>query len=613
MLRVIIRAEGGEQVVDHLAGPLEFGRGPARDAPRCVLTDPFASRDHLRVELQEDGRLRIENLSHTTTVRVGSALEVPIGGTIAVDLPVKLLLGASPVEITAVAAESPHPPPPSSEEPPHLDGGKTLSVPPDTSVPLAPGIETVVQPAAMSNRPIVLHDLGDAPNAETLAHWFETLVLVQQAAATSEAFLDATARAVVELVGLDSGLVLLREPGGWSIGASFPALPEDRSPFSSTVVNEVLRLRRTVFRNLGSDSLSTSLVGIDIVVAAPVLDGQREVIGVVYGARALRPDRPPPRIAPLEALVVQVLAAAVGAGLEREEQRERAMRSQLQFEQFFSPELARELAEDASLLEGREREVTILFSDVRNFSRISERLGAQRTFAMMQEVMELQTARIRETDGVIVDYVGDGLLAMWNAPADQPDHAARACTAAVAFLRDLPDLSKRWLEEAGEPLRLGVGIHSGPALVGNTGSHIKFKYGPMGPAVNLASRMEDSTKLLGVSAIVTGATRDRLPPGFGTRRLGGLRVQGFADPIEVFELYPGDPPPEWCDRRDGFELALAHFEGGRWSEACRLLAALLTADGDYDVPSLQLLSRSVECLRSNPASFDPSLTIQKQA
>ena len=98
----------------------------------------------------------------------------------------------------------------------------------------------------------------------------------------------------------------------------------------------------------------------------------------------------------------KVAAAAVGAGLEREEQREKAIRNQVQFEQFFSPELARELAADASLLEGREREVTMLFSDVRNFSRISEKLGPKRTFVMMQEVMELQSVRIRETDGVVV-------------------------------------------------------------------------------------------------------------------------------------------------------------------------------------------------------------------
>ena len=608
MLHVAVRSEGRERIVEHDAGPLEFGRGPARDIPRCFLSDPFVSRDHLRVTLKDSGRLLVENLSHTSAVRMASGFEIPVGETLEAVLPAKMTVGQTEIEITAVAVPEPRAAPdsPAEAEPSALGG---------TTQPgsIMPGIEFVSQPAAIGARRVALSELGESPDPETLVHWFETLVLVQQAAATSTEFLEATARAVVDLVGLDRGLVLLRSGDSWRVGASSAPVAGDRSPYSSTVVAEVARLRRTVFRNLGPEFLSSSLVGVDTVVAAPVFDAGRQIIGVVYGARSLRPDAPPPRISPLEAMVVQVLAAAVGAGLEREEARERALRSQVQFEQFFSPQLARELAADASLLDGREREVTMLFSDVRNFSRISERIGAQRTFAMMQELMELQSVRIRETDGVVVDYVGDGLLAMWNAPANQPDHPIRACRAANGFLADLPALSERWEGEAGEPLRLGVGIHTGPALVGNTGSKVKFKYGPMGPAVNLASRLENATKSIGVGTIISGATRDRLPPAFGTRRLGGLRVQGFEEPVAVYELFPGQPDAAWNERRDSFEQALAHFERSEWGEACQLLAGLLSRGDGYDLPSLQLLSRAVECLRSRPDPFDPAMTIQKQA
>jgi adenylate cyclase len=614
MLHIIVRSEGQEQTLDHAAGPLEFGRGPARDARRCLLTDPFASRDHARLELGPDGRLRIENLSSTSSIRLDGGVEIAVGQRCEAALPVRLHIGQTEIDVSSIDNA---PPLPETPVPPILASeGASASTRAETTIgsaPLPPGIETIAQSLGPSSPAVPLHELGETPGPEMLAHWFETLVSVQQAAATSAEFLDSTARAVVDLVGLDRGLVLLREEDRWVIGASFPVDVADRSPFSSTIVNEVLRLRRTVFRNLGPEFLSSSLVGVDTVVAAPVLDAAREVTGIVYGARSLRPNAPPPRISTLEALVVQVLAAAVGAGLEREQQREKAIRSQVQFEQFFSPELARELAADASLLEGREREVTMLFSDVRNFSRISENLGPKRTFVMMQEVMDLQSVRIRETDGVVVDYVGDGLLAMWNAPIDQHDHPVRACKSAVAFLRDLPELSARWQAEAREPIRLGVGIHTGPALVGNTGSRVKFKYGPMGPAVNLASRLENATKAVGVSAVISRFTRDRLPSGFGTRRLGGLRVQGFADPVEVFELYPGEPTPEWRALRDVFEKALAHFEAREWSEACGMLAGLLSTGSEYDIPSLQLLSRAVDCLRSRPEPFDPAMTIQKQA
>ena len=616
MLQVVVRSEGQEWAFEHLGGPLEFGRGPAGEARRCYLNDPFVSRDHLRILEDESGSLSVANLSHTSSVHLGDGSEIATGQERQVSAPLQLRIGqteiliersaALPVREIEVAAEPPVPagvPAPTSAH-----ASTTL----DTE-PLPPGMQTIGQTFEPGAGRMALHELGETPGPELLAHWFETLVSVQQAAATSEEFLETTARAVVDLVGLDRGLVLLRNEDRWEIGARCPLDMSDRSPYSSTIVNEVLRLRQTVFRNLGPEFLSSSLVGVDTVVAAPVLNPARDVIGIVYGARSLRPNAPPPRITTLEALVVQVLAAAVGAGLEREEQRERAIRSQVQFEQFFSPELARELAVDASLLEGREREVTLLFTDVRNFSRISERLGPQRTFAMMQEVMELQSQRIRETDGVVVDYVGDGLLAMWNAPAEQPDHPVRACRAAISFMGDLPELSARWEATAGEPIRLGVGIHTGAALVGNTGSKVKFKYGPMGPAVNLASRLENATKTVGVGAVISGDARKRLPPQFATRRLGGLRVQGFAEPVDVFELHAGPPTPEWSALRETFERALQHFEAREWSEACGLLAGSLSTGPEYDIPSLQLLSRAVECLRSRPDPFDPAMTIQKQA
>jgi adenylate cyclase len=323
-----------------------------------------------------------------------------------------------------------------------------------------------------------------------------------------------------------------------------------------------------------------------------------------------------PEISPLEAQIVQVLAAAVGAGLARQEQQAEAMRAQVQFEQFFSPTLARELARDQGLLEGREREVTILFSDLRNFSRLSEQLGPQRAFRLIQDLMEVQSSHILASDGVVVDYYGDGLLAMWDAPTNQPDHAARACRAALAIVAELPRVNRRWsamLAESDavpEALALGIGINTGPALVGNTGSRLKFKYGPMGPTVNLANRVESATKTLGVPVLITHSTRERLDDEFATRRLCKARLEGAAQPIDLFEL-SGEPQTlEWSARRDAFEEALGHYESRRFAEACQSLYPLLAQQaGQYDVPTLTLLSRAVECLKSLPDEFSPVLEI----
>lgn len=614
-LFIVVSSEGSEESFLHEEGPLEFGRGPQRDYPRCTVADPYASRDHVRVTPVEDG-VFIENLSLSSDVFHDRGPGLGLGDSAVVPLPVVVSFGRTRLEISQAGAgqwdaapgpvpayESPYEPAPTPSSPiaREVDGDI-----------LAAGLETIVRPAAASPESVVLRDLGEAPDPETLARWFETVVLVQQAAATSAEFLEATARAVVDLVGMDSALVLLREgEEGWRVAAHTSVSDWHGSAFSTTILREVVRLGRTIYRNLGSETATASLVGIETVVAAPLIDAEGRVFGALYGSRVLRLNQPSPDITPLEARVVQVLAAAAGAGIAREREREEALRMEVQFEQFFSPALARQLVEDRSLLDGKDRDVTVMFSDVRNFSRISERLGAARTFAMMQDIMDLQSEHIRDTDGVVVDYVGDGLLAMWNAPADQPDHPARACATARSIVAALPALSARWEPEAGEPIRLGIGVNSGPAIVGNTGSRLKFKYGPMGPTVNLASRVENATKTLGVGLLITGGTRGRLPAGFATRRLGGLRVQGFAAPVDVFELAASDAPPIWLAARDRFEEALASFEVRQWAEACRILVELVSAGSQYDSPTLQLLSRAVDCMRTNPDLFDPSITVEK--
>src|SRR5262249_53518498 len=156
-------------------------------------------------------------------------------------------------------------------------------------------------------------------------------------------------------------------------------------------------------------------------------------------------------------------------------------------------ELARELERNPDLLEGRDQEVTILVSDLRGYTSISQRLGAATTCRLVRDMMERLSGKIAEHHGVIVDYAGDGILAMWNAPVAQPDHAARACRAALAMQAELPALNAAWQPVVGSPLVLGVGVNSGMAQVGNTGSSRKFKYGPHGHTVNLASRVQDAT------------------------------------------------------------------------------------------------------------------------
>jgi adenylate cyclase len=327
---------------------------------------------------------------------------------------------------------------------------------------------------------------------------------------------------------------------------------------------------------------------------------------VIYGSRSRLSSHHGGGIGALEAQVVQLLASAAGAGLARQAQEAEATQLRAQFEQFFSPKLARELQKNPRLLEGQEREVTVLFSDLRGFSRLAERLGPRNICKLVGDAMDCFSSRVKEFDGVVVDFAGDGMLAMWNAPADQEDHASLACRAALAMLNDLPTISEAWKETLPAPLSLGIGINTGTALVGNVGSRSRFKYGPFGHTVNLASRVEGATKHLGIPILVTQTTKARIGENFATRRICKARLLGIDEPVDLFELSAEKAPAEWVSRRDAYEKALKLYEEGQWAAACQVIHPLLAAQaGHYDIPSLDLVSRAVECLKSPQERFDP--------
>src|SRR5262245_10567167 len=438
---------------EHVGGPIEFGRGPQRDVPRRVLQDPSVSGDQLRIEELPFGRLRIHNLSKRFPVWLASGQTIDAGSTSDVEMPVRLTIGETLLQGEEAKED------PASER-----------------------LRTVERPFRRGESRLLsrLPQKEEAIDSATLARWFEAVVSVQRASASSGEFYEQTARAVVELIGLDRGLVILRQGGTWEVIAQHAAVPVVGGGFSRAVVDRVCQDRRTFYQDLGDEAPSASLMEVSAVVAAPILNDDGEVVGVVYGARLLKPSSLKLEIRPLEAQLVQVLATAVEAGLARVESEAQAARRRIQFEQFFSTELASELDRDPSLLDGREREITILFSDTPGFSRLSERLTPRETCQLAGDVMDRLTARVLEHAGVVVSYSGDGMLAMWNAPTDQPDHATLACRAALAMIAELPGLDELWRDRIGGPLGIGIGINTGRALVGNTGRRTKFMYGTRG-------------------------------------------------------------------------------------------------------------------------------------
>lgn len=295
-----------------------------------------------------------------------------------------------------------------------------------------------------------------------------------------------------------------------------------------------------------------------------------------------------------------LLMARLSASLEKKRLREKV------FEQHFTPELARELARnpDPMKMQARQAEVSVMFCDIRGFSAVSERLGPAQTIAWLGGVMGEFSSIVIDHGGVLVDYTGDELLAMWGAPNEQPDHALLACRTALEILERLPALNAEWRPIVGAETEVGIGINSGDALVGNVGTHRKFKYGPLGTAVNLASRVQGATKFLKTPLLLTGETAGRVRGLYPTRRLCRVRVQNINAPVDLHDLPGPGGPSGWIDLARIYEEALAAFERGAFAEADTRLDEFLAAV-PHDGPARGLRAR-IEAERTGlETEFDP--------
>ncbi|HLN33632.1 MAG TPA: adenylate/guanylate cyclase domain-containing protein [Gemmataceae bacterium] len=580
-------------------GPVELGRQSTREeevyrqtkdsgSSRIViapLQEDIVSRKHVRLEPLADRKVRITNVSDKRPVRLADGTALKPKAFCELSLPTVLTLGTKTIQIQGPA--------------------------PDPQL-LHSLDEMTLAPGSFAARGSAFMSLSIASTAgieaEAVVRWLQTTLGLLHSAASSSDFLSKAAQAGVELVGLDSGRVLLLDGDDWKVEAVHigPQTPSSVHWEPSRQVLQRLRAEKKTFWQ--SPDLHAqgggSLLGITAVVAAPVLDSRGEVIGALYGDRrqGSKSIFSGP-ITRLQALLVELLATCVAAGLARLEQEQAALSARVRFEQFFTPELARNLAEQPDLLRARDAEVTILFCDIRGYSRISERMGTTATVSWISDVLEELSDCVLAHQGVLVDYIGDELMAMWGAPEKQADHPLRACRAALDMLDHLAELNERWQEKLGEPIGLGIGINTGVASVGNVGSHRKFKYGPQGDAVNLASRVQGATKFLKTKLLVTGSTRAHLGDEFRCRRLGRVRVVNIVRPVDIHEIVPM-AQNAWAVLQRTYEQALDDFERKEFRNAARGLGNLLI-EYPEDGPSLVLLSRAVNALIEEPKVFDP--------
>ncbi len=275
-------------------------------------------------------------------------------------------------------------------------------------------------------------------------------------------------------------------------------------------------------------------------------------------------------VAPSFAVLLVYFAAAIVSHLRSESER-RDIRNT--FSHFVAPQVvARLVADPANLrLGGEERELTLMFCDIRGFTRLSETLPPEQLTTLLNRFFTPMTDIIMDHRGTIDKFMGDSIMAFWNAPLDDLDHAAQACTTALAMRGALAVLNT----QIAPPLAFGIGINTGPALVGNLGSERRLDYSALGDAVNLASRIEGQSKPFAVDIVISEYTK-AAAPDFAVLELDRVRVVGRAAPVRLYALL-GDAAiaaaPAFTVHAADHAAMLTAYRNRDWAAAQRALTA----------------------------------------
>ena len=311
----------------------------------------------------------------------------------------------------------------------------------------------------------------------------------------------------------------------------------------------------------------------------------------------------PPLLPAAAALAVYGAAALAGYAFVRR----RARQTRAMFAQYVPPAVvSRRIAQPELMrLGGEAREVTLMFTDLANFTTLSEQLSAEQTVEVLTAYFNAMTPIVHATGGTVDKFIGDAVMAFWGAPLDDPQHAEHAVTAAISMQQAMQVLVADLRARGLPPIHMRIGLHTGRVVVGNVGSEQRFSYTAIGDAVNLAARLEGANKAFGTGILLSAATAAQLPSSVALRALDDVVVKGKTEPVRVFT------PCDDAAVRDASLAALNAFHARDWNGAGGYLAQVL-ARVPGDAAALRLQQRVAEA-RALPVGSDwsPAVALDK--
>lgn len=310
-------------------------------------------------------------------------------------------------------------------------------------------------------------------------------------------------------------------------------------------------------------------------------------------------------IYPLLTLIVVYTAITVFKYMTEEREKKKIKGA---FSYYVNQSVVTEMLKNPDMLKlgGEKRFMTVLFSDIRGFTTISEKMDPEALVHLLNDYLTAMTDVVFKYNGLLDKYIGDAIMAVWGAPLEQPDHALLACRTSLEMMTELERLRGEWaLVQKNVPfIDIGIGLNSGPMVVGNMGSHTRFDYTVMGDSVNLGSRLEGANKQYGTNIIIGETTFEQVGDVMICRELDSVAVKGKALPVRIYELLgeSGQVSEDRLQLARGFSMGLAAYKNRQWEKAGAIFR-MLQSNYPEDKPTQLYVDRVAE-LKKNPPPAD---------